>query len=134
MTATEDQAFLDEVNATPVTAEHLRRIMDGVHSLPEETRAKGGAGLHLAAFTYRHEPDLALAVIFRIEAMARLGQHPKMLAFSTFAADGSHAFIDQAVIAAASYVELRLIDGRHGFDPGEFFDEVLHCCTVAGES
>jgi hypothetical protein len=147
-TTQEKQSFGDSIKTAIVTVADMKAALDAVDNLPEEDR-KDFTGRTIAimrAFgllrqtqrknftdSDRERIAKATAVQIRIEAMARLAEHPKFNAWSRESGiDDGMVLIREDMLRAAAEAPLYDEQGKGSyFDPDEFFTLLLalaHLC------
>lgn len=126
-----------------VSEDDLRRASDAVNAgLGERPPSQRGfnARADILAGLFAGESNKVLAINFRIEALGRLAEHPRMRAWILpKGGDGDEREpatvpTDSRIFAAAAVHPLVEIDGEPGFEPESFFERILSLTAGAGEA
>lgn len=129
-----------------VSEADLRRAMDAINAGLSEKPAGEAAGrtdrrgfnarADVVAELFSAEPNKALAVNFRIQALSQLADRPEMRAWTLprDEAEGAGTPARAVIFAAAAIHPLADIDGEIGFEAADFFARVLSLATDAGEA
>jgi hypothetical protein len=129
----------DIISGVDVSEDDLRRALKAVNlDLGERPMNERGfnARADILAGLFAGESNKVLAVNFRIEALGRLADHPQMRAWTPPKGESAGTVIPthSKILAAAAAHPLVEIDGEPGFEPEEFFSNVLSLTTGAGEA
>ncbi len=129
----------DIISGVAVSEDDLRRALKSVNlELGERPMNQRGfnARADILAGLFADENNKVLAVNFRIEALGRLADHPRMRAWIMPKGGDAGAVVPthSKILAAAADQPLVEIDGEPGFDPEEFFARILSLTDGAGEA
>jgi len=135
-------AFLDRVNRTPVSPKLLGEAVELFANMPPEDRPVFEARviqlfefLKDKGFTGRRHSDLALAINFRITAIAQLvrGDHVKGWTLPDREEGVTHLHAD-VIKAAAKEPLIEYSDNAVAFDENSFVRRVLHVAQARGRA
>ena len=124
---------LERVNRISVTKKEILQFITELAKQEAGDRDFEGRTFLLARL-HHGDPDKALSIEFRMEALARLldGAEPEAWTLPPLP-DGAVP-TSEPVFAAAAVQQLIEVDGRPGFERGSFFDKVLELASVDGNA
>jgi hypothetical protein len=120
--------MMSRVNATPISTDELTSVVQEVGQSEPEDRDWHGHTL-AAIRLYPNDPDKVKAIIFRLEALARLLVNEGAPGWTLSLPDGSD-LTQEAVFAAAAVQPLIEQQGEVAFDRETFLEKVLELADL----
>jgi hypothetical protein len=119
----ETKGMMRQVNATPVSQEELLSVIREVRESGPESRDMTGHAL-IAVRLYSDDPDKVKAIMFRLEALARLLSEQEAPGWTLSIPNGA-VLIQEPVFASAAVQPLVEQDGEVAFEREAFLEKVL---------
>lgn len=125
--------YLREINAVRVSREDILQFVRETSAMPKEDRDFEGFAI-AAIRLHPGNPDLAGALMFRMQALARLIGSPAVRGWTYPEAPDGATWASEPVFAAAAVEPLVEDNGKLTFEPQSFGRRVLELAELDEES
>jgi hypothetical protein len=131
----EDLNLLHDLNAVILDEEELSKVLTAAKEACRSGETTDMTGIMITIGLFDKAPDKAKAIIFRLQALARLVASAELQDW--FFGDGTNlvpAFAREALIAAAANHPLSLVDGDISFEKRSFLRRAFELAESNGGS
>ena len=124
--------MIDRLNSVMVAKDELDLVVTENEKLHAEGRDVDGSGMYLIARLFKHDPDKASAIYYRMAALAEIIAKQAAPGW-TFGEDKEGGVLThQALLDAAAVFPLSMIDGDVGFALDGFLAKALELAEAKG--
>jgi len=124
--------MIDRLNSVKVAKDELDLVVTENEKLHAEGGDVDGSGMYLIARLFKHDPDKASAIYYRMAALAEIIANQAAPGWTLSKDKEGGVLTHQALLDAATVFPLSMIDGDVGFELEGFLAKALELAEAKG--